>query len=289
MTTISRRTFIRGSAGAVAAGLASPLASADLPRQPLRAATIRELGRTEIACSLLGMGTGVKGWNRESALTRKGAMAFVSLLEYAYAHGITYFDLADMYGSHEYMRQAMRRAIQRDRVMLLTKTVARDPVALKADLERFRRELDTDYIDIVLFHCLTEPGWTERMRGCMDVMEDAKHKGWIRAHGVSCHNFACMEEAAKSPWVDVILARINPFAVMMDNRAEEVSRVLAECHAAGKGVLGMKIVGEGQLVDKIDHSLRYVLTLGHVDAITIGFLEPCEVDDTIARIAALGL
>ncbi len=298
MSAITRRTFMQHSAGAVAAGLGVPAVTASasasvpalkpqIPLAELQASTQVVLGNTGIQCSALGMGTGVRSWNGESALTRKGKRAFYSLLEHAYNQGITYFDLADMYGSHAYMRDMLRGPIERGKVMLLTKSVSRDPRGMKEDIERFRRELDTDMLDVVLMHCLTKPGWTTDLQPTMEVLSEAKAKGHIRAHGVSCHDYQCMVEASTEPWVDIMLSRINPFGVKMDGTPEEVAAVLATAKANGKGMLGMKIVGEGAKPGQIPQSLKFVFGLGSIDAVTIGFLEPAQVDDLVAKFAAL--
>jgi len=121
----------------------------------------------------------------------------------------------------------------------------------------------------------------------MDVLSEAKAKGHIRSHGVSCHNFQCMVEASTEPWVDVMLSRINPFGVKMDGPPEDVAAVLATAKANGKGMLGMKIVGEGTKPDQIPESLKYVFGLGSIDAITVGFLEASQIDDMAAKIGAL--
>ncbi|MBM3289219.1 MAG: twin-arginine translocation signal domain-containing protein [Candidatus Hydrogenedentes bacterium] len=295
MRILTRREFMKRSAVATAASLSAagllPAWGADTR---FAGGMKRTLGRSGVQCSLLGMGTGTQAWNGSSAQNRKGRKAFVSLIEHAHASGVTYFDLADMYGAHDYMKDAMKNSVKREDAMLLTKTVSRDPSLIKADLERFRKELDTDYLDVVLLHCLTEPGWTAKLQPCMDVLADAKAKGIIRAHGCSCHNFGAMETAADSPWTDVLLARINPFGIKMDtknltpegkpkdvlNEQEvlDVVAVLKKAHDNGVGVLGMKIAGEGAAKDRIAESLQFVLSTGVVDALNIGVLDPAEID-----------
>lgn len=287
MTKLNRRDFLLQTGGLVAAGMAWP-AAAQQPAAPLTAQTTRALGATGIQCSLLGQGTGMRGWNGSSDMTRLGREAFVALLEHGHAEGITFFDLADMYGSHVYMREAMKRSIKREDVMILTKAISREPALLRADLERFHKEIGTDYIDVVLMHCLTEPDWVGRYEACRDLLSEAKAKGRIRAVGVSCHNFEALAHAAESEWVDVILARINPFGIKMDDTVENVVPVLQKARAAGKGVLGMKIVGEGALTnepDRISESVRFVMNLGCVDAFTVGFTSEDQVDDMIGRVA----
>ena len=288
MRWINRRDFMKRAAGSLATGLAvASLGTTARAAGPFTAAGKRTLGNTGVECSLLGMGTGTKAWNGSSAQNRQGRKAFVSLIEHAYASGVTYFDMADMYGAHDYMKAAIQNTVPREDVMLLTKTVSREPSLIRADIERFRRELDTPYMDICLLHCMTDGDWTNTLQGCMDELSEAKAKGYIRAHGVSCHNLDAMKRAAESEWVDVMLSRINPFGVKMDGTPEEVAAVLQTAHQNGKGILGMKIAGEGETADRIPESLKFVLGLGCVDAMTIGVLDPKEVDANIDHIAAV--
>ena len=254
----------------------------------LTAATMRPLGKTGISCTLLGMGTGCKAWDGSSELERKGRDAYRAVLRHAYEKGIRYFDMADIYGSHPFMKEALASFIDRDKVTLLTKTVAREPAQVRADIERFRKELGVDRIDIVLLHCINDPEWTEKLKGSMDALEDLKAQGVLRAHGVSCHNLEASNAAAESPWVDVLLERINPFGARMDAPPEQVIPVLRKAHENGKGVLGMKIAGEGECRDKIAESLKYVVGLGCVDAMPIGFLAPAEIDGAMAHLEEIG-
>jgi len=169
---------------------------------------------------------------------------------------------------------------------VLTKTLARDPATARADLDRFRKELGTDYLDICLMHCLTEGDWTERYRGVMDVFSEAKQKGIIRAHGCSCHSIEALRAAAKSPWVEVDLARINPIGSHTDADPATVVGVLREMRTAGKGVIGMKILGQGDMRNRQDVALKYALSLDVLDAFTIGAESRAEQEDLIRRIGA---
>jgi predicted aldo/keto reductase-like oxidoreductase len=170
---------------------------------------------------------------------------------------------------------------------VLTKTFSRDPASARADLDRFRRELGIDYIDICLMHCVTESDWTERFKGTMDVLSEAKQKGIIRTHGCSCHSIEALRAAAKSQWVEIDLARINPIGSHMDADPQTVVSVLREMKAAGKAVIGMKILGQGDLSRQQSMALRYALSLGVLDAFTIGAESKAEQEDLIRRIAAV--
>jgi aryl-alcohol dehydrogenase-like predicted oxidoreductase len=307
MSEIDRRRFLGGAAGAAAVlGTTSKLRAATTADKKRREASaperppappIVELGKTKIKMSRLGQGTGVHGGNRQSDQTRLGFAKLVELMQHAYDRGVTFFDLADLYGTHVYFREALR-SMDRDKLAILTKLWWRydgpeDQTSLperrqmaRIALERFRHELTTDP-DIVLLHCLMKPGWDQQMGPYMDVLNDAKAKGKIRAVGCSCHDLQAMQTAAVTPWVDVILARINMQGgkefkdVMMDGPREEVEAVLRTARSNGKAIIGMKIFGEGRLAAHRDACMKYAQELGLLDAMTVGFHTPDQIDDVL--------
>src|SRR6202163_2602104 len=204
--------------------------SEPLPRKFSATDTVT-LGNTEIKTSRLAMGTGTVGSGHHSNQTALGVAGLSVLLLNGYEQGLRFFDAADSYGSHPHVAEALKH-VPRDKVTVLTKTWARDAAAARADIERFRQELGTEYIDICLMHCLTEGDWTEQYRGVMDVMEEARQKGTIRAHGCSCHSIEALRTATKSPWVQVHLVRINPIGAFMDSDPQTVVSVMREMKAA---------------------------------------------------------
>lgn len=243
------------------------------------------LGSTGIQTSRLAMGTGTVGVGHHSHQTDLGVKGLSEMLLNGYDHGLRFFDSADAYGSHPHVAEALKH-VPRDKVTVLTKSWSRKPDDIRADLDRFRKELGTDYIDIFLMHCLTEGDWTERYKSVMDVLSEAKQKGIIRAHGCSCHSIEALRAAAASPWVEVDLARINPVGAYMDADPATVISVLKQMKSAGKAVVGMKILGAGQLRNRQDDALKYALGLGILDAFTIGAENRSEQEDLIKRIAA---
>src|SRR5579863_3790036 len=253
--------------------------------QKFSAADTVTIGKTGIQTSRLAMGTGTVGSGHHSHQTALGVEGLSELLLNGYDHGLRFFDAADSYGSHPHVAEALKH-VPRDKVTVLTKTWARDPATARADLDRFRRELGTDYLDICLMHCVTEADWTTQFRGVMDVLSEAKEKGIIRTHGCSCHSIEALRAAAKSPWVEIDLARINPVGAYMDADPATVVGVLKEMNAAGKAVVGMKILGQGTLRNRQDEGIKYALSLGLLDAFTIGAESKAEQEDLIRRIAA---
>ena len=284
-----RQFLVRSATGLGAAWLSSKTILTALANTTLgtkfSASDTVTLGRTGIQTSRLAMGTGTVGTGHHSHQTALGIKGLSDLLLNGYDHGLRFFDAADSYGSHPHVAEALKH-VQRDKVTVLTKTWARDPATARADLDRFRRELGTDYLDVCLMHCLTEADWTERYKGVMDVLSEAKEKGTIRAHGCSCHSIEALRAAAKSPWVEVDLARINPIGASMDADPATVVGVLKEMKAAGKAVVGMKILGQGDLRNRQDEAIKYALSLGVLDAFTIGAESKFEQEDLVRRIAA---
>ena len=285
-----RREFlIRSASGLGAAWLSSKDLLAALATKPLlskfSASDTVTLGSTGIKTSRLAMGTGTVGSGHHSNQTALGVKGLSDLLLNGYDQGLRFFDAADSYGSHPHVAEALKH-VPRDQVTVLSKTWARDPATARADLDRFRRELGVDYLDVCLMHCVTEADWTERFQGVMDVLSEAKQKGIIRAHGCSCHSIEALRTAAKSPWVEIDLARINPIGSHTDADPQTVVSVLREMKAAGKAVIGMKILGQGDLRGRQSEALRYALSLGVLDAFTIGAESKAEQEDLVRRIAA---
>jgi predicted aldo/keto reductase-like oxidoreductase len=233
------------------------------------------------------MGTGSVGVKRSSNQVKLGQEKFNRLVRHAFDRGITYFDTADQYGSHIFLREALK-GIPRDKLFIQTKTRATSAEVAKADLARFREELGTDYVDSLLMHCMTKSSWPTDFRPVMDVLSDAKAKGWVRAVGVSCHGMEPLRTAAECGWVEIDLARINPVGVpaRMDGSPDEVVPCLRVMHGQGKGVLGMKILGEGtfKTAEQQIESLRFVLGLGCVDAMVVGFESPEQIDQIMKHV-----
>ena len=285
---MKRREFLIGASWGLAAAWAGAraLPTTALPALPRKfsAADTVVLGKTGIRTSRLAMGTGTVGFGHHSNQSALGVQGLSRLLLNGYDHGLRFFDTADAYGTHPHVAEALKH-VPRDKVTVLSKSWSREPAAIRADLDRFRRELGTDYIDIFLMHCLSDSDWTTRYRGVMDVLSEAKEKGIIRAHGCSCHTIGALRAAAQSPWVEVDLARINPIGSHMDADPETVLAVLRSMKAAGKAVVGMKILGQGDLSTRPDEALKYALSLGVLDAFTVGAESKTQQEDLIRRIA----
>lgn len=261
-------------------------------KSPVRSPTEQvTLGKTGIKASFVGIGTGMRGWMRQSNHTRMGKEAFIALIRHAYDNGITFFDTADLYGTHPFLRDALK-GIPREKIVIQSK-IWFGPMGLpepvtdaRRALDRFRQELGTDYIDIMLLHCTTSPTWTDDLRPMLDALEEARQKKVIRAHGTSCHSLPALKTSQASPWVQVQLARINHRGTAMDGKPEEIAELLRQMRSAGKGVIGMKIFGEGRFLapQEREESLRFVVAQQCVDNFIIGFEKPEQIDETLGML-----
>ena len=285
---MKRREFLTKSAlGLGAAWVSSKTMATFAASAPAKfnATDIVTLAKTGLKTSRLACGTGTSGYNHRSNQSAMGIPGLADLLWAGYDQGLRFFDTADSYGTHPHVAETLKR-VPREKVTILTKSWARDGAGMRADLDRFRRELSTDYLDIVLMHCLTDDDWTTTCRGAMDALSEAREKGIIRAHGCSCHSIGALRAAAKEPWVQVDLARLNPIGSHMDADPQTVLSVLWEMRAAGKAIIGMKILGQGDMRHRADEALKSALSTGVLDAFTIGAENRSEQTDLLRRIAA---
>lgn len=294
MKRLSRRKFI----GTVAAGAAlvggaalrgggEAAAAALGPIDPgVKSPTDRvTLGRSGLKVSLVGIGTGSIGYARRSNQTQLGQPGFTKLMRHAFDRGVNFFDLADAYGSHPFFREAMR-GVERASYVVQTKTDSRDPREAAADVDRFLKELDTDYLDSLIIHCVTDGGWTTNLRGVMDVFSEAKRKGKVRAVGVTCHSYSALEAAAQSDWVQVHQVRWNPRAAHMDGGVEDVRALFRGMRARGQGMVGMKVVGQGDIVRggralTPAECFRFQIESGVVDAFVVGVESTGQIDELL--------
>ena len=243
------------------------------------------LGKTSLKTSVVGVGTGSIGYARHSNQTRLGQETFTRLMRHSLDAGINFFDLADSYGSHAPFTIAMK-GVPRDKYLIQTKTDTRDGQGVRADIDRFLKELDTDYIDSLIIHCVTIPDWTSQYREVMDVFSEAKRQGKIRACGITCHNFGALEAASTSDWVELNQVRWNPRASHMDGGVEKVRATFAKMRARGQGMIGMKVVGQGDIINgsrslSPEECFKFQIESGVVDAFVVGVEKTEHIDQLL--------
>ena len=298
LTTLAAGTAAMTSlTGMAQTGLAQTPAPAE-PVEPVWIPLTKDVKTTRI-----GFGTGMRGSERRSDLTRAGYPKAIEMLRYAYDMGIRLFDCADLYGTHDVVAEALKGK-PRDSYVLVSKVWMRpggipetERLAPEESIKRFLRELKTDYVDVVQIHCMDNNRWTQQFADAMESLAKAKKSGLIRAHGISSHSNAATELAAETEWCDVVHVRMNSEGMVMDGprdnaaaRVEETVRTTKKAHDAGKGVICMKVLGEGRMANDPElrkKSTKFVMELGSVNTMIVGFSEKEHIAEFAANVAAL--
>lgn len=289
----TRRGFLKGTAALAGTVLLSSCSTGPLAKRTPTAVDQVTLGKTGLKLSRLGLGAGSNSGNVQRSL---GADGFNRLIHYAYDQGITYIDTADSYKTHTMVREAIK-GLPREKLFIQSKMPGVPEKPLEV-LDRYRRELGVDYIDSLLTHCGVTANWDDERRRVLDALEEAKDKKIILAHGISCHSLPALTRAAELDWVDVNLVRINPQGAHIDTPAETWNAKSDKSHLPpvlkqikimrqnNHGVIGMKIIGNGDFTDPEDRekSIRFTMQSGLTDAVVIGFKSPAEIDEAIMRI-----
>jgi len=288
---LSRRQFLERSAGAAGALLLTSSSWFSAKAADKRTAVDQvALGKTGLKLSRLGFGTGTNSGNVQYAL---GQEEFNKLIHYAYDQGITYFDCAQSYRTFEWIKGAIK-GLPREKLFIQSKVMGK-PDEVLAAIDHHRKVFDTDYVDSLLIHCMVKDGWTDEWKRIMDAFDEAKEKKWIRAKGVSCHSLPALRTATASNWTEVHLVRVNPQARHIDGMdpswdksGTDIAPVLAELktmRAKGRGIIGMKIIGNGDFTQPEDRekSIRFAMSRPELDAVVIGFKSTGEIDEAIRR------
>jgi predicted aldo/keto reductase-like oxidoreductase len=292
MAQSTRRDFLKAG---VAATVLSGVSGGAVAQATRRSATDWvTLGKSNVKVTRLAFGTGTFSGRVQREL---GQQEFTRLVRYAYDRGIRFFETAESYHGMPEMLGIALRGLPRDSYRLMTKysTPASGDPAPKID--QFRRQLNTEYIDILLLHCLRPPTWATDYKSLQDGFSEAKEKKIILAHGASVHGLPALRTFPGNPWLEIAMIRMNHNGTRMDTpqmrdidapgHVDEVVAHTRQVHAQGMGVISMKLCGEGRFTraEDRDAAMRFAMNLGCVDAVTIGFKSTAEIDEAIDRMS----
>lgn len=289
MHNSSRRDFLKvGMGAAVLSGIGGVKAIAEPAKRS--ATDLVTLGKSNVKVTRLAFGTGTHGGRVQREL---GQPEFTRLVRHAYDRGIRFFETAESYHGMPEMLSIALKGIPRDSYKLMTKysTPATGDPAAKID--QFRKQLDSEYIDILLLHCLRPPTWKADYQSLQDGLSEAKQKKIILAQGASVHGLPALRTFPGDKWLEIAMIRMNHNGTKMDTpdvrespengNVDEVVSHTRKVHAQGMGVISMKLVGEGRFTEQADRdaSMKFAMGLGCVDAVTIGFKNTSEIDQAI--------
>src|SRR5688572_22752939 len=232
--------------------------------------TLRGLGRTGAVVEPVSLGG-------EGILRTTGRNdAAVPMIVEALRLGVRYCDTAPAYAqSQEYFGEAFRAAGPgaRDRVFLASKTHARDRDGALRLLDQSLRKLGTDHLDLWQLHDLREREELDQIfgkGGAIEAVEQARADGRVRFVGITGHHDpAILVDAMRRYPVDTVLCAINPAD---PRRLPFLTSVVAEARGRGVGVIGMKVMAAGRLLEdraaSAEELIRYAAS--YADTVIIG-------------------
>lgn len=231
-----------------------------------------KLGNTDIEVSRLCFGALVIGPLQINLSVKEGA----SVILKGFEKGINFIDTAELYGTYPHIREAVKT--WRKRPIISTKSYAYSWEGAKMSLEKARKELDMDVIDIFLLHEQESRHTLRGHREALDYYISQKEKGVIRAVGVSTHNVEVVEACSEMPEIDVIHPLINLRGIGIgDGTVEEMLAAIKKASNAGKGIYSMKPLGGGNLLNIFHQCLDFILNIPYIHSIAVGMQTEDEV------------
>jgi predicted aldo/keto reductase-like oxidoreductase len=289
MVQYSRRDFLRTglAAGALATTGALPLLA-----DGAKATDWVTLGKSNVKVTRLAFGTGSHGGSVQRQL---GQEQFNALVRHAYDSGIRFFETSDTYDDMHRMLGVALKGIPRDSYRLMSKVTTNDgdPQQRFDDL---RRQINSDYFDIMLMHVQQGDDWPKNSKRWQDGISEAQHRQIIRARGASVHGLPALRQVPQNQWLQVAMIRMNHKGTKMDSDGNfweatgNVPEVVDHVHQArtnGLGVISMKLIGEGVFNhEDRQKAMRFAFRNAGVDCVTVGYKSPAEVDEAITNLNA---
>ncbi len=289
MSHFSRRNFLKSG---LAAGALTGISGLPAMAERAKATDWVTLGRSGMKVSRLAFGTGTFSGRVQRNL---GQEQFTSLVRYAYDNGIRFFETAESYpGMHQMLGIALK-GIPRESYRLMSKVTTGDGLDPQEKLDRLRKFANTDLFDIMLLHVQHTPTWPSDTERWQDIILEAETKETIRTHGASVHGLPALRQIPGDKWLEIGMIRMNHKGVHMDaddyrtRGLGDVSEVVKQVHharKAGKGVISMKLIGEGSFTRREDRqaAMRFALRHAGVNCVTVGYKSPAEIDEAIENV-----
>ncbi len=287
----SRRHFLKaGLAASTIPALGTAFADATTKRSATDFVT---LGKSDVKVTRLALGTGTHSGAQQRKM---GQPEFTRLVRYAYENGIRFFETADSYHGMPQMLAVALKGLPRDSYRLMTKYNTGDVSDPMGTISRLRSDLGTEYVDIMLLHCVRSPTWPEDTKRLQDAFQEAKEKKIMLSHGASVHGQPALKAFPGNQFLDVAMIRMNHKGAHMDTPSREdvndlgnvplVVSHMQQVKAQGAGIISMKLIGEGEFTNPDDRqkSINFAFRTAGVDCVTIGFGNTSEIDEGIQRI-----
>jgi len=245
---ISRREFIKKTSTAIiGAGLVGIKgSSAEIEK--------RELGKTGLKVTILGLGCAQIGALRNFKLA-------VEIIETAINLGINYIDTASTYGNAEEKVGEVMRS-RRNEVILATKTLQRDKENSWREINKSIERLKTDYVDILQIHSVNTMAELDKItskNGSLYSVIKAKEQGLCKHIGITGHTRPeVIKEALNRFDFETVLIPLSSVDKLLNDFGDVIFPVAKKKNI---GVIAMKVLSDGRVIDFVEDSLRYVFSL----------------------------
>lgn len=230
------------------------------------------MGNTGLKVSRLCFGGLIIGPLQANMSVEEGARVIAGAFEL----GINFIDTAELYGTYPHIREAIR--ISKFKPVVASKSYAYSKESARDSVEKARREMDIDVLDIFLLHEQESRLTLRGHREALDYYLEQKEKGIIKAVGVSTHNIEVVDAAADMLEIDVIHPLVNKAGLGIgDGTIDQMLAAVKKAFEAGKGIYSMKPLGGGNLLRSFDECLEFVLKQPFIHSIALGMQSTEEV------------
>ncbi len=199
------------------------------------------------------------------------------LIALASEKGINFIDTADLYENYPHIKEGLKRS-KKDWI-IASKSYDYDKQGMKASIEKARKEMDRDVIDIFMLH---ETESEHTIRGHWEAVEyllEQKIKGKIKAVGVSTHRIEGVEGACKYKEVEIIHPIFNYRGLgIEDGDAIQMEKALKSATYMGKGIFAMKPLGGGNLIGSRIKAFDYIKRNAYIHSVAIGMQSAEELE-----------
>ncbi len=289
MAEYTRRDFLKTG---LATGALAGVGTLPLAAEPMKATDSVLLGGSGVKVTRLAFGTGSNGGQVQRNL---GQEKFNDLVRYAYDRGIRFFETSDTYYDMHRMLGIALRGIPRESYRLMSK-VTTDGGHPQVRFDELRTQARTEYFDIMLMHVQHTATWPVDSARWQDGIAEAQGKKVILSRGASVHGLPALRQMPGNTWLQVAMIRMNHTGTRMDAEDYEardggsVGEVVAhvkQIKQEGKGVISMKLVGEGTFGSEDRRkAMKFAFRNAGVDCVTVGYKNRNEVDEAIQNLNA---
>jgi predicted aldo/keto reductase-like oxidoreductase len=285
----SRRRFIQSGLAAAAAVSGGNLLAQGVKRSATDWVT---LGKSGVKVTRLAFGTGTYSGRLQREL---GQPEFTRQVRHAYDRGIRFFETSESYqGLHEMLGIALK-GLPRDSYRFMTKVTTRDGVDPQAKIDELRKLSGMEYFDVLLMHYQRSPTWPKDTMRWQDGISEAKVKKIVAGQGASVHGLPALRVFPGNKWLDVAMIRMNHKGVRMDaevpdanvpGNVDEVVTHTKKVQSEGKGIISMKLVGEGAFTSREDRqrAMKFAFQTAGVDCVTVAYKNTAEIDEAIENL-----